>query len=61
MIEYEEMIKQMSDMVVRVEELREKLINSSPLEDERNEYRDLVEKISFIMEELIDIEEADSF
>lgn len=61
MIEYEEMVQEMSKMVVRVEELREKLINSSPLEDERNEYRDLVEKISFIMEELIDIEEAESF
>lgn len=61
MNEYEDMVRQMSDMVVRVEELREKLINSSPLKDERDEYKDLVDKISFIMEELIEIEEKESF
>lgn len=58
---YEEMVNEMSKMVLRIEELREALIKSSPLEAERNEYRDLVEKVQFLMEELVVFEEDESF
>lgn len=58
---YEEMVSEMSKMVLRIEELREALIKSSPLEAERDEYRDLVEKVQFLMEELVVFEEDESF
>lgn len=58
---YEEMVNEMSKMVLRIEELREALIKSSPLEAERDEYRDLVEKVQFLMEELVVFEEDESF
>lgn len=61
MIEYEEMVQEMSKMVLRIDELREALIKSSPLKAEKDEYRDLVEKVQFLMEELIVFEEDKSF
>lgn len=53
----QEVLKQLTEWSVRVDELRSQLILSSPLEKEREEYLDLVEKIKFIMEELIIYEE----
>jgi len=52
-----EVLKQLTEWSIRVDNLRSQLILSSPLEKEREEYLDLVEKIKFIMEELIIYEE----
>lgn len=57
MSDNQEVLKQLTEWSVRVDELRSQLILSSPLEKEREEYLDLVEKIKFIMEELIMYEE----
>lgn len=59
MSDNEEVLKQLTEWSIRVDELRSQLILSSPLEKEREEYLDLVEKIKFIMEELIMYEEDD--
>ena len=59
MSDNEEVLKQLTEWSIRVDELRSQLVLSSPLEKEREEYLDLVEKIKFIMEELIMYEEDD--
>lgn len=59
MNEYNEMIKQMNEMVKEVDELRTLLIESSPLNTQREEYYKLVDQIQFLMEELVIFEDEE--
>lgn len=50
---YEEVMVQLSEMVKEVDELRTFLIESSPHNSKREQYYDLVNKVQFLMEEMI--------